>query len=118
MALNVDPDAIHRVREDLRGALGRAHAEALAALHATAADAPPFSPDAESAGRRALRNVALAMLVAGNAIEGAELALSPDRRGRQHDGAARRAGGDRRHPRRRGASTRCKPSPAASPPSR
>ena len=74
MALNVDPDAIHRAREDLRGALGRAHAETLAALHATAADAPPFSPDAESAGRRALRNVALAMFVAGNAVGGAELA--------------------------------------------
>ena len=74
MALNVDPDAIYRAREDLRGALGRAHAEALAALHATAADAPPFSPDAASAGRRALRNVALAMFVAGNAVGGAELA--------------------------------------------
>jgi aminopeptidase N len=74
MALNVDPDAIYRAREDLRGALGRAHAEALAALHATAVDAPPFSPDAESAGRRALRNVALAMVVAGNAVGGAELA--------------------------------------------
>jgi aminopeptidase N len=75
MALNVDPDAIHRVREDLRGALGRAHAEALAALHAKATDAPPFSLDAASAGRRALRNVALAMIVAGNAVAGAQLAF-------------------------------------------
>ncbi len=75
MALNVDPDAIHRARESLRGALGRAHAEALADLHARAADTSPFSPDAESAGRRALRNVALAMYVAGNALEGADLAF-------------------------------------------
>ena len=29
MAVNVDPDAIYRAREDLRGALGRAHAAAL-----------------------------------------------------------------------------------------
>ena len=74
MSVNVDPDAIHRTREDLRGALGRAHTEALAALHATAADAQAFSPDAESAGRRALRNVALTMIVAGNAVGGADLA--------------------------------------------
>jgi aminopeptidase N len=74
MSVNVDPDAIHRTREDLRGALGRAHAEALTALHATTADAQAFSPDAESAGRRALRNVALAMIVAGNAVGGADLA--------------------------------------------
>ncbi len=107
MALNVDPDAIHRAREDLRGALGRAHAEALAALHATAADAPPFSPDAESAGRRALRNVALAMVVAGNAVDGAELAHRQIAEADNMIGAARRAGGDRRHPGRVGASTRC-----------
>ena len=74
MAVNVDPDAIHRAREDLRGALGRAHADALAALHAATADAPPFTPDAASAGRRALRNVALAMIVAGAAVEGGALA--------------------------------------------
>ena len=74
MAFNVDPDAIHRARENLRGALGRAHAEAMAQLHAATADAPPFSPDAASAGRRALRNVALATFVAGNAVEGAVLA--------------------------------------------
>jgi aminopeptidase N len=73
-ALNVDPEAIHRARENLRGALGRAHADALAKLHASMADASPFSPDAEGAGRRALRNVALAMVVAGNAVEGADLA--------------------------------------------
>ncbi len=70
MAVNVDPDAIFRAREDLRGALGRAHAADLIALHDAMADAAPFSPDAASAGRRALRNGALAMFVAGNAIEG------------------------------------------------
>ncbi len=70
MAVNVDPDAIYRAREDLRGALGRAHAANLIALHDSVPDSAPFSPDAASAGRRALRNGALAMFVAGNAVEG------------------------------------------------
>jgi len=70
MAANVDPDAIFRARDNLRGALGRAHAAKLTALHDAMADATPFSPDAASAGRRALRNGALAMFVTGAAIEG------------------------------------------------
>ena len=70
----VDPDAIRVARESLRGALGRAHAQGLAALHDGMAGAGAFSPDAAAAGRRALRNGALAMLVAGSAIEGAERA--------------------------------------------
>ncbi|THD47725.1 MAG: aminopeptidase N [Bradyrhizobium sp.] len=74
LAVNVDPDAIHRAREDLRGALGRAHGPALVALHSAMADATPFAPDAASAGRRALRNVALAMYVAGAPLEGGALA--------------------------------------------
>ncbi len=68
---DVDPDAIRAARESLRGALGRAHAARLEALHDRLADARPFTPDAAGAGRRALRNGALAMIVAGNAIEGA-----------------------------------------------
>jgi aminopeptidase N len=71
MARDVDPDAIFRARDSLRGLLGRAHAEGLAALHEGMASAGPFNPDAAGAGRRALRNGALAMLVAGSAIEGA-----------------------------------------------
>ncbi|HEY1944624.1 MAG TPA: aminopeptidase N [Roseiarcus sp.] len=74
MAANVDPDAIFRARDNLRGALGRAHAANLIALHDAMADAGSFSPDAAGAGRRALRNGALAMLVAGDAIAGGERA--------------------------------------------
>jgi aminopeptidase N len=74
MAVNVDPAAIYRAREDLRGALGRAHAASLIALYEAMADAAPFSPDAASAGRRALRNRALAMFTAGAAVEGGALA--------------------------------------------
>ena len=73
---DVDPAAIRAARESLRGRLGRAHAAALKTLHADMANAGPFSPDAASAGRRALRNGALAMLVAGDAIEGPALASS------------------------------------------
>ena len=71
---DVDPDAIYAARKGLRGALGRAYAGALAALHAELADSSPFSPDAAAAGRRALRNVALGLFVDGDVIQGLELA--------------------------------------------
>jgi aminopeptidase N len=71
---DVDPDAIYRARDSLRGALGRAHAAGLAALHEAMSSSGPFSPDAAGAGRRALRNGALAMYVSGFAIEGEALA--------------------------------------------
>jgi aminopeptidase N len=71
---DVDPDAIHVARKAMRGALGRAHAAALAALHAELADSSPFSTAAAAAGRRAVRNVALSLFVDGDVIEGLELA--------------------------------------------
>jgi aminopeptidase N len=71
---DVDPDAIYAARKAMRGALGRTHAKALAALHAELACSSPFSPDAAAAGRRALRNVALSLIVDGDVIEGLELA--------------------------------------------
>ncbi len=67
---DVDPDAIYAARKTLRGALGRKHGDALGNLHDSLADSRPFSPDAESAGRRALRNVALALYADGNIIDG------------------------------------------------
>jgi aminopeptidase N len=73
MARNVDPDAIFAARESLRGALGRAYAPALAQLHDSLGGGA-FSPDAASAGRRALRNLALSMLAAGEVEEGARRA--------------------------------------------
>jgi aminopeptidase N len=71
---DVDPDAIYAARKTLRGALGRKHGAALADLHERRADSKPFSPDAEAAGRRALRNVALALYADGDIIEGLERA--------------------------------------------
>jgi aminopeptidase N len=71
---DVDPDAIYAARKALRGALGRNHASALADVHEWLAGSEPFSPDAESAGRRALRNVALALYTDGDIIDGLERA--------------------------------------------
>jgi aminopeptidase N len=71
---DVDPDAIHAARLGLRGALGRASAGALAALHSELADSAAFTPDAAAAGRRALRNAALGLFVDGDVIQGLELA--------------------------------------------
>ena len=76
IAADVDPDAIFAARQALLAALARAHAPALAALHDGLADEGPFSPDAASAGRRALRNGALAAICAGDAVEGARRALA------------------------------------------
>ena len=67
---DVDPDAIYTARKTLRGALGRKHGEALADLHDSLGAPGPFSPDARSAGRRALRNVALSVYADGNIIDG------------------------------------------------
>jgi len=74
-ARDVDPDAIFAAREFWRAALGRAHGEALKKVHAFSVNPGPFSPDAASAGRRALRNGALAMLSAGDRQEGQSIAL-------------------------------------------
>ncbi len=71
---DVDPDAIRVARETLRGSLGRKHSHVFTDLHARMASSGPFSPDASSAGRRALRNGALAMIVAGSATDGGDLA--------------------------------------------
>jgi aminopeptidase N len=58
----VDPDAIHRVRVDVRRQLASALREELAATYERAAVPGPYSPDAASAGRRALRNTCLSYL--------------------------------------------------------
>jgi len=58
-----DPDAIHARAETVRNALAAALEPALARLHEAMAVPGPYSPDAASAGRRALRNACLALLV-------------------------------------------------------
>ncbi|ADH88073.1 aminopeptidase N [Ancylobacter novellus DSM 506] len=67
---DVDPDAIHDARKALRQTLGEALAPALKAAYARHAPSGAYSPDADSAGRRALRNASLDLLAAGGSPEG------------------------------------------------
>ena len=69
-----DPAAIHEAREALRLRLAVHLAEDLRRLHSGLQEAGEFSPDAASAGRRALRNAALDLLAANPRAETAELA--------------------------------------------
>jgi len=59
----VDPDAIHAVRDALRRRLAAALREELLAVYRAYKGAGPYSPDAVSAGRRALKNSALGLLM-------------------------------------------------------
>jgi aminopeptidase N len=59
-----DPAALHDAREALRQRMATHLGEALGRLHGELQQAEAFSPDAEAAGRRALRNAALELLAA------------------------------------------------------
>jgi aminopeptidase N len=59
-----DPTAIHGAREALRQRMAGHLGDALSRLHDGLRSPEVFSPDAEAAGRRALRNAALALLAA------------------------------------------------------
>lgn len=74
IASEVDPDAVHRARTDLRRHLAQANTPLLRRLYDDLADAGAYSPDAASAGRRALRNIALELLSAADRFLGEELA--------------------------------------------
>ncbi len=69
-----DPAAIHEAREALRLRLSLHLADELKRLHLGLQELGEFSPDAASAGRRALRNAALDLLAANPRAEAAELA--------------------------------------------
>jgi aminopeptidase N len=71
---DVDPDAIHAAREHLRATVGRALAPKMQRLYAALHSTAPYSPDAASAGRRALRNAMLALIAAGDPAAGTALA--------------------------------------------
>jgi aminopeptidase N len=59
----VDPDAIHAVRDEVRRRLALALKNELLDVYREYAALGPYSPDAPSAGRRALRNAALGFLM-------------------------------------------------------
>jgi len=71
---NIDPDSIFAAREGLVAAIANANAGIFLQLYRAFPDDRPFSPDAASAGRRALRNALLDYLsVTGG---GADLAAA------------------------------------------
>lgn len=63
---NIDPDAIYIAREALTDAIARQNRETFRSLYAKLGGAATFSPDAESAGQRALRNTLLGYLSAAD----------------------------------------------------
>jgi aminopeptidase N len=73
---DVNPDAIHRARTELRQRLGSACAERLQRFYAALTDCGPYSPDASSAGRRSLRNACLDLLAAADPKAGEALTLA------------------------------------------
>jgi len=75
-----DPAAIHDAREALRARLAGDLAANLQRMHDELDGPRAFSPDAESAGRRALRNAALDLLAAKPTPETVERARSHYRR--------------------------------------
>ena len=75
-----DPEAIHAALKALRAAVGTRLGATLERLHAEMATPGPYSPDAAAAGRRALRNRAMALLAArGRAEDFARAATQFDR---------------------------------------
>jgi aminopeptidase N len=59
---DVDPDAVYAARRNLRAAIGNLHGATLAEIYARMVTAGPYCPDAQSAGRRALKNACLDLL--------------------------------------------------------
>ena len=64
IARDVDPDAVFAARSALRAAVGEHLAEPLFDHYRRLSESGPYEPDAESAGRRTLRNTCLDLLVA------------------------------------------------------
>lgn len=56
---NVDPEAIHLARAQMRAGLASALGPVVKRVYGDMKDTAPYSPDAASAGRRALKNVLL-----------------------------------------------------------
>ena len=71
---DVDPDAVFDARKALRVKTAGALHDALAAMHRRMSNNAPYSPDAASAGRRALKNACLDLLAADGGDEGITLA--------------------------------------------
>jgi aminopeptidase N len=66
---DVDPVAIHKARQGLRKLVGQKLGPQLEALYESHATKGAYSPDAKSAGHRALRNLAMSLLSARGTAE-------------------------------------------------
>jgi aminopeptidase N len=78
---DVDPDAVFRARRRLRAAIGARHGAVLAATYQRLISPGAYRPDAQSAGRRSLKNACLDLLAITEAAEAIARAKS------QYDGA-------------------------------
>ncbi|MFV3076427.1 aminopeptidase N [Niveispirillum fermenti] len=72
----IDVDGIHAARELVRGTIGRSHRASLLATYHGNAGQGAFSVSPEAIGRRAVKNAALAYLMAAGDGEGRALALA------------------------------------------
>ena len=83
---NVDPALVHRAHRGLMKLIGKTLGRQLEDLYAEMDATGPFSPDAQSAGRRALRNAALTLLTARGTPGRHRPPRQALRHGHQHDG--------------------------------
>ncbi|MBB4199422.1 aminopeptidase N [Rhodoblastus sphagnicola] len=73
---DVDPEAIFLARKALRDGIGRRLGQRLVTVYDKLHSDAAYSPDAASAGRRALRSACLDLYAAGNHADGADIALT------------------------------------------
>src|SRR5580698_1121074 len=71
---DVDPDTVFAARRALRAAIGDKHGAALAHTYQRMMTSAPYSPDAQSAGRRSLKNVCLDLMAVTRAASALERA--------------------------------------------
>jgi aminopeptidase N len=64
---DVDPEAVFKARRSLCATIGKSHGEALSRAYERMLSPEPYSPDAKSSGRRALKNACLDLLAAAKA---------------------------------------------------
>ena len=72
---DIDPDAVFQARRTLRTGIGNKLGPALAAIYDCMAVPGPYLPEAASAGRRSLRNVALDLMASAGAPQAIARAL-------------------------------------------
>jgi aminopeptidase N len=72
---DVDPDAIFAARRALRAAIGQSLGTTLADSYRRMTDTGPYSPDAASAGRRALKHVCLDLMAIADGETGIRRAV-------------------------------------------